>query len=157
MSRALAIIENGVVANVILADSWPGGIDVTDMTPRPGPGWTFDGQSFAPPTAQPDPGSQTTPLMTQEAFTSRMDFFDEFVPINSARKTDPEVDAAFVRFYGAMNVDVRLTLVSNLLGLLVYKGLLAPERIAPLLEPIALSAPGAIDPRTGAVTVEPFE
>lgn len=45
----LAIVENGIVTNVILADSWPGGIDVTNTVPRPGPGWLYDGSTFSPP------------------------------------------------------------------------------------------------------------
>lgn len=157
MPRAIAIIENGLVANVIVAESWPGGIDVTDIVPRPGPGWVYDGQSFAPPAVQPEPEVRMTPLMTQEAFVSRLDFLTEFVPVNAARRTDDVVDAAFVRLYGARNVDVRLPLAQQLLGLLVMKGLLAAPRVPVLLQPIPLSTPGAIDGRTGAITPEPFE
>lgn len=51
--RIFAIIESGVVTNVIRAESWPGGIDVTNTAPRPGPGWTYDGMSFAPPPVAP--------------------------------------------------------------------------------------------------------
>lgn len=57
----LAIIENGVVANVIVADEWPNGIDVTDLTPRPGIGWLYDGQAFTPPAAEPEPEPDANP------------------------------------------------------------------------------------------------
>lgn len=151
-----AIIESGVVSNVVLADAYPGAVDVTDVVPRPSIGWLFGVDGFAPP-APVLPAIEYTPLMTQEAFVSRLDFMTEFVPVNAARRTDDVVDAAFVRLYGARNVDVRLPLAQALLGLLVMKGLLAAERVPTLLQPIPLTSPGAIDPRTGAITPEPFE
>lgn len=51
MARTFALVENGIVTNVIRAEAWPGGIDVTDLTPRPGPGWLYDGTTFTPPPA----------------------------------------------------------------------------------------------------------
>lgn len=51
MARMFALVENGIVTNVILAEAWDGGIDVTDLVPRPGPGWGYDGASFTPPPA----------------------------------------------------------------------------------------------------------
>jgi len=52
-----AIIENGVVANVIKG-SIPGSIE---CPPEVGIGWTYDGSTFTPPPApepQPDPGPE---------------------------------------------------------------------------------------------------
>lgn len=70
MARFFAIIEGGIVANVILADEWDG-VDVTDLDPRPSPGWAYDGQSFAPP-APVEPVIATTPRMTHFGFLSRL-------------------------------------------------------------------------------------
>lgn len=72
----LAIIENGIVANVIVADAWPNSIDVTDVTPRPGPGWAYDGATFTPPPAsqqpEPDPNPDGSgPLLSNYAFDMR--------------------------------------------------------------------------------------
>ncbi|HEX8586179.1 MAG TPA: hypothetical protein VF680_17435 [Allosphingosinicella sp.] len=49
MSKVFAIVESGVVTNVINAESWQGGIDVTNVTPRPGPGWTYSNGVFTAP------------------------------------------------------------------------------------------------------------
>lgn len=70
MSRAFATIEGGKVANVILADEWPGAIDVTDLTPRPGPGWAYDGSVFSPPAPAPAPSLGTR--ITRLAFRQRI-------------------------------------------------------------------------------------
>ena len=76
METIFAIIENGVVANVIVADEWPDGINVTDLTPRPGVGWLYDGQGFTPPAAEPEPELPTSPdgpgpFLTNYAFDMR--------------------------------------------------------------------------------------
>lgn len=50
--KRLAIIENGVVTNVFLADNegaFPGTVDVTDLSV--GPGFAYDGATFSPPGA----------------------------------------------------------------------------------------------------------
>jgi hypothetical protein len=51
MSRILALIAAGAVANVIIGNpaDYPDAIDVTDTDPRPGPGWSYDGTRFARP------------------------------------------------------------------------------------------------------------
>lgn len=110
-----------------------------------------------PPETTPVLPIELTPLMTQEAFVSRLDFLTEFVPIHSARKTNDVIDAAFVRLYGARNVDVRLPLTQQLLLILVSEELLNPDRVAVLLEPISIRSTGAINPITGEITNEPFQ
>ena len=53
-----AIIENGVVVNVIKG-SIPGSIE---CPPEVGPGWTYDGSTFTPPPApepEPEPAPQS--------------------------------------------------------------------------------------------------
>ena len=56
----IALIKNGVVKIVAVFDempeSFPGYdtvIDLTTTTPRPGPGWTYDGQYFTRPVTIP--------------------------------------------------------------------------------------------------------
>lgn len=53
MSRTFAIVHDGVVVNAIVAESWPGGIDITDVDPRPAPGWTYDGVNWSRPVEVP--------------------------------------------------------------------------------------------------------
>ena len=71
MSRIIALIENSTVVNVIVADSWPGGIDVTDLSPGPGPGWTYDGQNFIAPSPAVLPLDYGTNI-TKLAFRQRI-------------------------------------------------------------------------------------
>lgn len=71
MARIFALVEAGVVANVIHAEAWDGGIDVTDLSPRPGPGWLYDGTTFTPPPASPPPPI-TTNSIQRAALLKRM-------------------------------------------------------------------------------------
>lgn len=70
MARQFALIENSTVSNTIVADEWPGGIDIADMSPRPAPGWGYDGQAFTPPAEQPTPSLGTR--ITRLAFRQRL-------------------------------------------------------------------------------------
>lgn len=51
----LALIENGIVRNVVLGDlaQFPGAIDVTGVVPQPGIGWGYDGNTFTAPPPPP--------------------------------------------------------------------------------------------------------
>lgn len=61
-----AIVENGVVVNVIVG-AIPGAIP---CPPDAGPGWTYDGEAFAPPHEDtPTP----TPAEIQQELTERID------------------------------------------------------------------------------------
>lgn len=132
MSRVFAIIESGTVVNVIIADSWPGGIDVTDLVPRPGPGWTHDGQAFAPP-APAVPA--TTPRMTHYGFLSRLTLA-EHVGIEEAMPASSLLRVAKQRFDAADHVDVSLTETKQFVGLMAQMQLIAPDRVAELLAPV---------------------
>lgn len=92
MSRVLALIDGDQVANVILGEpgDYPGALDITAAAPRPGPGWTFDGSAFAPPSAEP-----VTP---PRDFVPAGEFMDrwttaELAAFYAAKKTDPILDA----------------------------------------------------------------
>lgn len=142
MSRTLAIIENGVVANVILADSWPSGIDITDITPRPGPGWLYDGQVFTAPEPV-EPVVQTTPYMTHIGFLLRMTP-QERTAVRAATASDPILDDAMFLFNSAQRIDVTLPETQMLVGYLAQSGLIAPERVPELLAPIPIDSPHAV-------------
>lgn len=74
MSTEQAIVNtDGVVTDVILCDEdtaaqfremgmFPGSawVDVSEVSPRPSPGWTYTGGQFAAP-ATPEPGSEPEP------------------------------------------------------------------------------------------------
>ncbi|MDO4709047.1 MAG: hypothetical protein Q4B94_04390 [Pseudomonadota bacterium] len=50
MTRIYALIGDGLVTNVItVEDTWPEGVDITDLDPQPGIGWSYDGAVFTPP------------------------------------------------------------------------------------------------------------
>jgi hypothetical protein len=143
MSRALAIIEGGIVANVIVADSWPGGIDITDLTPRPGPGWTYDGQSFAPP-APSVPVVQTTTKMTHLGFLDRMQP-DEWARFEGLLSQSAEARFAKAKFDVARDVDVARADVQTFAQTLRAVGvLLTDERVTALLAPIPVDSPHAL-------------
>lgn len=111
---AFAIIEAGKVANCILADEWPGAINITDLSPRPAPGWTYDGQTFAPPAPAPAP---TVPRLTHYGFLSRLTLA-EHVLIEDAMPSNTMLRVAKQRFDAADHVDVSLTETQQFVGLL---------------------------------------
>ena len=141
MSRALAIIEGGIVANVIVADAWPNAIDVTDLVPRPGPGWSFYGETFAPP-APVDPVVQTTPYMTQYGWLSRISQ-QKRTAIRNLGKTDEVVEDALFLFQIAGRIDVSLPETQQLVGYLQTLGVIDANDAAALLEPISVDSPHA--------------
>ena len=143
MSRNFAIIENGIVRNVILADAWPGAIDVTDANPRPGPGWTFDGQAFAPP-APVAPVVPTTTKMTHLGFLDRM-LPDEWARFESFLANSAEARFAKAKFDIARDVDVSRADVQTFAYTLRAVGvLLTDERVTALLAPIPTDSPHAL-------------
>jgi len=149
MSRTLAIIEDGIVANVILADAWPGGIDVTDLVPRPGPGWTFDGETFAPPVVvEPEPQPvATTPRMSHFGFLSRLTPQARLAIRDRTDKTsanyDPILDDAMFLFNSAEQIDVSLALTQQLVGYMAQTGLIAAGDVPGLLAEIEVTSPHA--------------
>ena len=145
MSRVFAIIEGGIVANVILADAWPNGIDVTDLDPRPAPGWTYDGETFAPPVVvEPEPQPvATTPYMTQFGWLSRITQ-PKRTAIRNLGKTDEVVEDALFLFQIAGRIDVSLPETQRLVGYLQLLGVIDADDSAALLAPIASDSPHAI-------------
>lgn len=142
MARDIALIENGIVTNVIVADSWPGGIDVTDLTPRPGPGWTFANGVFTAPPAPVEPVVQTTPYMTQYGWLSRITQ-PKRTAIRNLGKTDAVVEDALFLFQIAGRIDVSLTETQQLVGYLQMLGVIDAADAAALLAPIDVNSPHA--------------
>lgn len=143
MSQVFAIIESGTVRNVILADAWPNGIDVTDLTPRPGPGWTYDGEAFTPPAPDEPPAPITTPYMTQFGWLSRITQ-KKRTAIRNLAKTDEAVEDALFLFQIAGRIDVTLPETQQLVGYLQMLGLIDANDAAALLAPIDIDSPHAM-------------
>lgn len=144
MSRTFALIDNGDVVNTIVASEWPGGIDVTNTSPRPGIGWTYDGSAFSPPG---DSGTTTT-RMTHFKFLSR---FTKAQRLEIRRRTneghpqyDDTLDDALFLFNSAQNVDVALEMTQQLVGYMAMTGLIDAGDMSTLLAPIAVTEEGAV-------------
>ena len=89
MEPICAFIENGTVANVIVAESWPGGVRIEHLNPVPGIGWAYDGQTFTPPAPPaPDPEPAKPRHITRLAFLQRITM-PEHVAIELASIHDP--------------------------------------------------------------------
>jgi hypothetical protein len=146
VSRIFAIVENSAVVNVILADSWLGGIDVTGLALRPSIGWTYDGAVFSAPVlppSDPQPLAQTTtPYMSHFGFLSRLTQ-QERTAIRAATAADPVLDDAMFLFNSAERIDVTLPQTQMLVGYLAQQGHIAAARVPALLAPIDLASPHA--------------
>jgi hypothetical protein len=60
-----AIIENGLVTNVVLADEAFAAEQGWVECPDAGPGWTYDGSTFTEPAPTPDPEPAAAPTKEQ--------------------------------------------------------------------------------------------
>lgn len=60
MSNRYAIIENGVVVNVVIADNETAAANGWIECPEAGPGWLYDGQTFTAPPPAPEPAPAPT-------------------------------------------------------------------------------------------------
>lgn len=139
-----AIIENGVVDNVIVADAWAGGICIDTLDPKPGIGWAYNGTTFSPP-APPAPAPSaptTTPFMSHFGFLARLSP-QERTAIRRATANDPIIDDAMFLFNSAERIDVTLAETQQLVGYLALQGHIKPERVPELLAPIDLTSPHA--------------
>jgi len=85
--KVLALIVGAAVVNVFLGNpvDFPDAIDITDLEPRPGPGWVYIDGEFAPPAPAEDAADRR---VTRLAFRSRFTQ-DELVGIEIAALDDP--------------------------------------------------------------------
>jgi hypothetical protein len=145
--RTLALLtaDGTAVANLIIGDAaqWPDAIDVTDIDPRPGPGWAYDGVAFAAPPPAPADAPVLSPRMTRLYLLNRYTAAER-AAIRAARATDPVLDDAMYLFEQAQNVDVSLPLTQQLVGYLAQQGHIAAERVAEILAPAPLGEDGVL-------------
>jgi len=140
MSALFALIADGRVSNVIVADAWPDGVDLAGITPQPGIGWSYDGKTFTAP--QPEP-------VTTAPFMSHFGFLNRFTPQQrlairaltdkTSQPYDPILDDAMFLFNSAERIDVGLLMTQQLVGYMASIGLVPPAQIPALLAPILLT------------------
>lgn len=131
----LALIENGIVSNVIKSPTLDhhGAMDVTDQ-PAIGPGWSYDGTAFSAP-APPDPGDEGSSYrMTSVELLSRFTVAEK-AAIFAAQSTDPVVGAFLLTLQVAQEVDSdNLDLIESL-DYLENAGHIAAGRAVAILSP----------------------
>lgn len=129
MIRVLALIENGIVANVIVGDpaNYLDGVDVTDAAELPGVGFAHDGAVFTAPQQAPEPVAIRIP---RDDFIER--FGDQWIAAEQAAKTDAKLALAFAILMGKADGMVTLSSprVGQALAYMVAIGLLTPEHAA---------------------------
>lgn len=128
--RTLALLDGNAVTNIIIGDPshWPGAIDITDMDPRPGPGWTYDGVAFTPAApAAPAP----------KAVIPRDDFIERFTPaewIDGKQRAQADANLALGLdlLMGKQDGMVNLASprVTDLFAYMIAIGMLTPVRAA---------------------------
>lgn len=145
MENIVAIIENGIVANVIVADEWPGGVRIEHLDPRPGIGWAYDGEAFTSPSPGLEPELPPMPRrITRLALLQRITM-PEHVAIelasihNPAAPTVQHVQAATLRkmlqLVNAANwIDLDRPDTRAMITQIEQMGLLAPGRALEILD-----------------------
>ena len=132
MSKKFAIVINGVVDGIALSDApletdgkW---IEVTDISPIPGPKWTYQDGVFS----QPSPPPPLPNIITKVAFRFR--FTDaEYSSILAAAKTDTEVQAWYETFNMVATIDLDSQRTKDGVENLVGKNLLTQQRATQIL------------------------
>ncbi|GIX38017.1 MAG: hypothetical protein KatS3mg127_1256 [Silanimonas sp.] len=145
MSRTLALITAGVVSNVVVGElaDFPGAIDITELNPRPGPGWTYVDGEFTPPAENAPPPPATSPRMTHLYFLSRFTPAERLA-VREATQADPVLDDAMFLFNAARDIDVTLPMTQQLVGYMAQQGLIAPGRVPELLAEAPLGENGVL-------------
>jgi hypothetical protein len=122
-----AVIKGTIVDNIAIADNpletndlW---VCVDGVVPRPGPGWSYDGKNFAPPSPPPPLPNIITKLAMIDRFTEV-----EYEGILTAAKTDVQVQGWLDRFAAANQINLDDSRTISGIDLLVSKDLLTEER-----------------------------
>jgi hypothetical protein len=129
----IAIVKNGVVVNVVLAEAVEdvaAGVGET-LIPHEsaGPGWTFDGTTLTPPPAPvPEPVRVITPREFRQRFTDT-----EQAGIMAAAMQDVQVLDWRLRAAEARDIDLDHPETALGIDFLISKGLLAEGRKAEIL------------------------
>ena len=144
MTWTLAQIENNKVLNTVLCDEnyayeFPGYIRVDNLSPQPGPEWTYSNGTFTPPPPAPPPPPQT--VFTKFQFRSRFTL-QELVGIDNAGANPtltPEqkeiLNTIGKNFEVATDVDLTHPQTIQGVQYLASVGLLTPQRAAEILTP----------------------
>ena len=135
MLRFAIVGADNVVRNVAIAEeamnidgTW---VNLTDITPEPGIGWTYENAVFTAPVIPPAPPEPS--IITKIALLNRMTDA-EFVGIINLAKTDAEVELWKTRFDNATSIDLADgNRVIAGFPMLVAKGLLTQARSAEIL------------------------
>ena len=128
-----AVIKGEEVDGIAIADApletdgqW---VDVTDMNPRPQPGWKYVNGQFEEPVI---PSPRVNWIITKLAMISRFTNA-EYVGILSATKTDVTVQAWYDAFYAASQIDLKDQRTIDGVNFLVTKNLLTQARADEIL------------------------
>lgn len=127
--NAASIVENVALADDALDPAW---IDLTNLDPQPGPGWSYSEGSFAPPPAPPAPPPLPR-IITKVSMLTRRLTTAEFVGILTAAKTDVAIEAWKYVFDAASQIDLDAPNTKDGMALLVAKNLLTQERADEIL------------------------
>ena len=136
--KYFAVIKANVVDGIAIANEpidvdglW---VEVTDVDPRPGPGWSYDNGVFAPPPTLPPP----PPIIPNSAFLDRFTQ-PEYLGILTAAKTDVEVEAWNNWVLINKAIDLAAQRTKDGIAMLVGKGLFTQQRANEILtSPIQL-------------------
>ena len=134
MVKKFAIIKGGIVDGIALAEApiptdgdW---IDISGMSPEPGPNWVYENGVLSPP--KPLPPVVLPNIVTKVAFRFR--FTDaEFETIITAAKTDAGVQVWYDTFNMLPNVDLDNQRTKDGVANLVNKNLLTQARATEIL------------------------
>lgn len=129
----LAIIDNGVVSNVLISTTTdvPGTVDVTAQ-PQVGPGWTYSGGAFTAPVLQ-DPAPETgLKVWTGREFLALLTL-QEKAAIMTAQGSDPFIQTFIftLQVAGKVHSDDPDTVAG--LAYMEQQGLIAAGRAAEIL------------------------
>ncbi len=141
--KRYAVINLGYVDNIVLAMSplEPSWIDITDLSPQPGPGWQYlDGLFIEPPASVPEQVSRTlTHLQFRSRFTqAEQEAIDELEVVFESstllsREQKRSLRTGYKNFYAAAEVNLDDPAIPTMLALYVALGYLAANRPAEIL------------------------
>lgn len=139
-----ALIKNNLVENVAegdqawadaVAPDWQAVVDVTNVTPAPGIGWSYTNGQFTPPPAPPAPEPVPTWVITRNALQNRFPMTANGVSTKYDLMTLLLTDNGYAESLGVTGSDLyslRSIIITgnNRLGVVSSVDLKAPETIS---------------------------
>lgn len=127
-----AIVIGTTVDSVVVSDApldvYGAWICVDDVSPRPGPGWSYANGVFFPPPLPPPLPNVITKLAMIDRFTEA-----EYESVLTAAKSDVQVQGWLDRFVAANQINLDDPRTINGIDLLTSKNLLTQERATHIL------------------------